>query len=161
TPRRLHPLLRTVSGVLTFVLLLLLLLGGLALLFNSSLDAPGPLGQSKVVVIPKGEGAHEIAARLEREGVIGDRRVFIAAYLWSRFSAWLEGGRPVQLRAGDYPFSEGASVRSVVLTLSEGRTQTYKVTIPEGLTSYQIVERLKADPNLSGEIAEVPAEGTL
>jgi UPF0755 protein len=160
-PRRLHPLLRTVSGLLTFVLLLLLLFGGLALLFNSSLDAPGPLLQSKVVVIPKGEGAHEIAARLEHEGVIGDRRVFIAAYLWSRFSAWLEGGRPVQLRAGDYAIPEGASIRSVVTTLSEGRTQSYKVSVPEGLTSYQIVERLKADPNLTGDIAEVPTEGTL
>ena len=160
-PRRLHPLLRTVSGLLTFVLLLLLLFGGLGLLFNSSLNAPGPLGQSKVVVIPKGEGAHEIAARLEREGVIGDRRMFIAAYLWSRFSAWLEGGRPVQLRAGDYPIAEGASVRSVVTTLSEGRTQTFRVSVPEGLTSYQIVERLKADPSLTGDIAEVPAEGTL
>src|SRR5262249_51672292 len=30
-----------------------------------------------------------------------------------------------------------------------------------GLTSYQIVERLKADPNLSGDILEVPPEGTL
>jgi UPF0755 protein len=160
-PRRLHPLLRTVSGLLTFVLLLLLLFGGLALLFNSSLDAPGPLGQSKVVVIPKGEGTHEIAARLEREGVIGDRRVFIAAYLWLRFSAWLEGGRPLQLRAGDYAMPEGASIRHVASTLSEGRTQSYKVTVPEGLTSYQIVERLKADPNLTGDIAEVPAEGTL
>jgi UPF0755 protein len=160
-PRRLHPLLRTVSGLLTFVLLLLLLFGGLALLFNSSLDAPGPLGQSKVVVIPKGEGTHEIAARLEREGVIGDRRVFIAAYLWLRFSAWLEGGRPLQLRAGDYPMPEGASIRHVVSSLSEGRTQSYKVMVPEGLTSYQIVERLRADPNLTGDIAEVPAEGTL
>ena len=62
-PRRIHPLLRAISGVFTFVLLLLLLFGGLALLFNSSVDAPGRT-QAKVLVIPKGEGAHEIAARL-------------------------------------------------------------------------------------------------
>jgi UPF0755 protein len=160
-PRRMNPLLRTISGLLTFTLLLLLLLGGLALLFNSSVDAPGPLGQSKVVVIPKGEGAHEIGARLEREGVIGDRRLFIAAVLWSKFAAWRDGGKPPQLRAGDYAIAEGASIRQVVALLSEGKTQTYRVTVPEGLTSYQIVERLKADPNLTGDIAEVPAEGTL
>jgi len=35
------------------------------------------------------------------------------------------------------------------------------VTIPEGLTSYQIVERLKADPNLSGNIEAMPPEGSL
>jgi UPF0755 protein len=49
----------------------------------------------------------------------------------------------------------------VVDVLSEGKTVSYKVTVPEGLTSYQVVERLKADPNLTGEIAAVPAEGAL
>jgi UPF0755 protein len=160
-PPRMSPLLRGLSGLLTFVLLLLVLFGALALVFNSSLDAPGPLLQSKVVVIPKGEGAHEIGARLEREGIIGDRRMFIAAFLWAKFATWLDGTRPVQLRAGDYTVPEGVTVRQMVALLAEGRTQTFKVTIPEGLTSYQIVERLKADPNLSGEVTEVPAEGTL
>jgi UPF0755 protein len=155
------PLLRGISGLLTFVLLLLVLLGALAVVFNSSLDTPGPLPLSKVVVIPKGEGAHEIGARLEREGIISDRRMFIAAFLWARFAGWLEGAKPLQLRAGDYAAPEGVTVRQMVALLSEGKTQSFKVTVPEGLTSYQIVERLKADPNLTGEIAEVPAEGTL
>ena len=38
---------------------------------------------------------------------------------------------------------------------------SYRVTIPEGLTSHQIVERLKADANLAGEIEAVPPEGSL
>jgi UPF0755 protein len=160
-PPRFSPLLRLISGLFTFVLLLLLLAGGLTLLFNHSVEAPGPLAGSKVVVIPKGEGAHEIGARLEREGAIADRRLFVAEYLWAKLAAWRDGGKPVQLRAGDYAIPEGASVRQVVALLSEGRTQAYKVTIPEGLTSYQIVERLKADANLSGDIGEIPAEGTL
>src|SRR4029078_418126 len=45
--------------------------------------------------------------------------------------------------------------------LSEGKTMSYRVTIPEGLTSHQIVERLKADANLAGEIETVPPEGSL
>ena len=45
--------------------------------------------------------------------------------------------------------------------LSEGRTVMMKVTVPEGLTSYQIVERLKADQCLTGEIKERAAEGSL
>src|SRR5262245_55720647 len=53
-PRRPRPLLRIISGLFTFSLLLMLLLGGLTLLFNSGVDAPGPLAQPKVVVIPKG-----------------------------------------------------------------------------------------------------------
>jgi UPF0755 protein len=160
-PRRVSPFLRVVSGLFTFALLMMLLVGGIALLFDSRIDAAGPLEQSKVVVIPKGEGAHEIASRLEREGIIGDRRLFIAGYLWTKFAAWLDGGKAVQLRAGDYAIKQNASIRHVVDVLSEGKTVSYKVAIPEGLTSYQIVERLKADPNLTGEITVVPAEGTL
>ena len=80
----------------------MLLVGGARLLFDSQIDAPGPLERAKVVVIPKGEGAHEIAARLEREGVVSDRRLFIAGYLWTKFAAWMDGGKPVQLKAGDY-----------------------------------------------------------
>ena len=45
--------------------------------------------------------------------------------------------------------------------LTEGRTAAAKLTIPEGLTSQQIVERLKAAESLTGEITQIPAEGTL
>jgi len=160
-PHGSNPFLRFLNGLFSFVLLLMVLAGGIAYLFDAQIDARGPLGRSKSVVIPKGESSQEIAWRLEREGVVSDRRLFIAGYYWLKFAAWLENARPVQLKAGDYEMQQSASVREVVNILSEGRTISYKVTIPEGLTSYQIVERLKADPNLDGEIAAVPPEGAL
>ena len=159
--RRASPLLRVLNAIFTLALLLMLLVGGIAYLFDSQIDAPGPLERSKVVAIPKSEGAHEIAFRLEREGVVSDRRLFIAGYLWAKFAAWMEGGKAVQLRAGEYGVKQNASIRQVIDLLSEGKTISYKVTVPEGLTSHQIVERLKADANLSGEIAAVPPEGAL
>ncbi len=158
---RSRPFLRLLNGLLTFVLLLMLILGGLAFALNSQFDTPGPLEKPKVVVVPRGDGPVEIGARLERDGVVSDRRLFVAAYLWIKFSAWLNGAKTVQLKAGDFEMVQGASTRHVVEVLSEGRTVSYKVTVPEGLTSFQIVERLKADPNLNGEITAVPAEGTL
>ena len=159
--RRASPFLRVLSGLFTFALLLMLLVGGVTYLFDSQIDAPGPLERAKVVAIPKSEGAHEIATRLEREGIVSDRRLFVAGYLWAKFAAWLEGGKPVQLKAGEYAIKQNASIRQVIDVLSEGKTVAYRVTVPEGLTSYQIVEKLKADANLSGEIAAVPAEGSL
>ncbi len=101
-PRRSRPFLRFLNGLLTFVLLLMLLVGAGAYVFDSQIDAPGPLEQAKTVVIPKGEGTHEIASRLEREGIITDRRLFIAGYLWTKLSAAADGAKPVQLKAGDY-----------------------------------------------------------
>jgi len=56
---------------------------------------------------------------------------------------------------------QNASIRQVIDLLSEGKTMSYRVTVPEGLTSHQIIERLKADANLSGELETVPPEGSL
>ena len=160
-PRRTSPFLRFLNGLLTFVLLLMLVVGATAYVFDSQIDAPGPLDRAKTVVIPKGEGTHEIASRLEREGIVTDRRLFIAGYLWSKLAAMAEGGKPVQLKAGDYAVKQYASVRQVIDLLCEGKTMSYRVTIPEGLTSHQIIERLKADANLAGEIEGMPPEGSL
>jgi UPF0755 protein len=70
-------------------------------------------------------------------------------------------GKPIQLKAGEFEIRKHASLRQVLDTLSEGRAILYRITIPEGLTSAQIVERLKAEPNLDGEIMEIPPEGSL
>jgi UPF0755 protein len=160
-PGRSSGLFRLVSGVFTLLLLLMAVVGGLALAVNGWVNAPGPLAASKAVVIPKGEGVHDIASRLEREGIITDRRLFIAGYLIAKATAWGDKARPTQLKAGDYQIPQAASIRNVIDILSDGKTITHRVTIPEGLTSFQIVERLKADPNLVGEVTEVPPEGTL
>jgi len=160
-PGRSSGLFRLVSGVFTLLLLLMAIVGGLALAVNSWVNAPGPLAASKAVVIPKGEGVHDIASRLEREGIITDRRLFIAGYLIAKATAWGDKARPPQLKAGDYQVPQSASIRNVIDILSDGKTITHRVTIPEGLTSHQIVERLKADPNLTGEVTDVPSEGAL
>ena len=117
-----RPLLRVLNGVLTLTLVVMLITGGLLFALNSQLDTPGPLAKPKVVVVPKGEGALEIGARLERDGVVTDRRLFVAGYVWTRVSTWASGGKPVQLKAGDFEVSQAASVRQLVEILSEGRT---------------------------------------
>jgi peptidoglycan lytic transglycosylase G len=159
--RKPRPLLAFMNGLLTVVLVGMLLLGALAYYFDAQMDAPGPLQKSKVLVIPKLEGSLEIAARLEREGVISDRRLFTAGYRWLQLLARLEGDKTLQLKAGDYEVRPNASVRELIELLCEGKTVTFKITVPEGLTSQQIVDRLLADPNLSGEISATPAEGSL
>ena len=138
----------------------MLLVGGTVLLIQSGMNSPGPLASSKSLTIPKGESAQEIGERLEREGFITDRRMFMAGYMLSKMTG-REDGRALQLKAGDYLVPQAATPHQILDILAEGKTITYKVTIPEGLTSEQIVDRLKADANLAGDIAEVPREGTL
>ena len=156
-----RPIVRFLSGVFTLLLLVMLGGAGLAVFLHSKIEAAGPLTRGKPIVIPKGEGVHEIAARLEREGIVSDRRLFIAGYMLSKMSGWGEGAKPVQLKAGDYLIPQTASVRQVIDIIAEGKTISYRVTVPEGLTSEQIVDRLRGDTSLAGDIVDVPAEGSL
>jgi UPF0755 protein len=149
---------RFISGLFTLSLVAMLVIGGMSLAINHQYEAPGPLDAARMVVIPKGEGRIAIAERLEKEGIITNRWTFIGGHLLQT----LAGGRKSSdLKAGEYEIKANASMRQVMETLAEGKSILYKVTVPEGLTSQQIVERLKSEENLSGEITTVPAEGTL
>jgi UPF0755 protein len=160
-PRTLSPVLRLLNATLTFLVALSIAIGGGLFYLHSGLDAPGPLEQPRTIAIPRNDGTLNIAERLEREGVIANRYTFLISYwLLGRQADW-NGGKQIALKAGEYEVKPNASVRSVIETLSEGRTVQFKITIPEGLTSAQIVDRLKADPNLSGDLREVPPEGSL
>ena len=151
-----HPFLRMLDGLVTFFFLLACLFVGVFYWVKVQFDQPGPLATSTVVVIPKGEGVSAIAERLERDGVIADRRIFMTSILYFMY---LKGQG--SLKAGEYEFRKYATMRSVLDTMVEGKSIEHKVTLAEGLTSFQIVEKLKAHPELHGDIAEIPAEGSL
>ncbi len=159
--RRMNGFLRFISGILTFCFLGMSVVAVIALLLRSNFDAAGPLMHSAVTVIPRGEGVQEIAARLEREGIVSDRRLFVAQYLSQSLHIRLTGGKEMSLQAGEFEFRKQASMKDVLDTLAQGKAVLYRLSVPEGLTSQQIVARLMAEENLSGEITEVPAEGTL
>jgi UPF0755 protein len=151
-----HPFLRMLDGVVTFFFLVACLGVGIFYWAKVQFDQPGPLATSTVVVIPRGEGVSAIAERLERDGVIADRRLFMTSILYFMY---LKGQG--SLKAGEYEFRKYATMRDVLDTVVEGRSIEHKVTLAEGLTSFQIVEKLVAHPELHGQITEIPAEGTL
>ena len=66
-----------------------------------------------------------------------------------------------ELKAGEYLFQKHASVRDVVETIVEGKVVQHQLTVPEGLTSEQIVARLLESDILAGNIKDVPREGSL
>ncbi len=156
--RVLSAVARIGSAIITVAVVVLILAGGLALLLGHFYERPGPLTEARTVIIEKGAGRIEIAEQLERDGVISSRWAFVANHLMRNV---MSGGKPVELKAGEYEVKAGATMRDVLELLGEGKSVLYKVTLPEGLTSQQIVERLLAEPNLSGEITQIPAEGSL
>jgi UPF0755 protein len=91
---------------------------------------------------------------LQREGVIDvNPWVFIGGVLAMKASS--------DLKPGEYSFQKNASLRDVIATIVEGKVVQHAVTIPEGLTSEQIVERLGDNDIFSGSVREIPREGTL
>ena len=151
-----HPFLGMLDGFVTFVVLLACLAAAVFYWVKVQFDQPGPLATSAVFAVPRGEGVAAIAERLEHEGIIADRRIFMTSILYFMY---MKGqGSP---KAGEYQFRKHATMREVLDTLVEGKSIQYKITLAEGLTSYQIVQKLLAHPDLRGEITEIPPEGSL
>jgi peptidoglycan lytic transglycosylase G len=148
-----HPLVVIGNAVIsTFVLVALAT--GIALFFGKQrFEAPGPLAADRIVNIPRGSGMRDIADVLSREGVIDQPWLFIGGVLVLKARE--------DLKAGEYEFKAHSSVRDVVATVVEGKVVAHQVSIPEGLTSEQIVARLLQDDVLAGNIKEIPREGSL
>jgi UPF0755 protein len=148
-----HPLV--IIGNALFSIFVLAAIAGGVLLFagKQRFDAPGPLPEDRIVNIPHGSGIRDIADVLQRGGVIDQPWVFIGGVLVLKAR---EG-----LKAGEYQFKAHASLRDVVETIVDGKVVPHQISIPEGLTSQQIVARLLDDDVLTGNISEIPSEGSV
>ncbi|MGV2979135.1 endolytic transglycosylase MltG [Camelimonas sp. ID_303_24] len=140
-----------VSNFLTAIVVGAIAIGGGVYVLKSEFNAAGPLPADKVVMV-KG-GARAVADALQREGVISQPTLFLAGVYIS--------GVNDDVKAGEYLFRKGASLREVMDTLVSGKTVLHNFTVPEGLTSEQIVARLREVDLLTGDIAETPPEGAL
>lgn len=151
--RPVHPVVVFSAGLMTLLLLGLIATAWLIHVVRRQFDQPGPLAYPTVFVVQKNEGPTTTARRLEMDGIINDRWTFIIAARYFKVHN--------KIKAGEFTIKANASLRDVLDTLVEGKANLYSVSIPEGLTSYQVAERLRADPELSGDISEVPPEGSL
>jgi len=113
----------------------------------------GPLEASRVFVVPSGAGLSSIANTLEREGLIESAFMLKLNAKVSKI-----GGK---LKTGEYTVEAGASMRDIIDQFETGKTVLYPVTLPEGLTSAQMMRIIEAAPTLSGEMPPMPAEGSL
>lgn len=144
-----------IIGNLVVTILLVGLVGGMVgfLYARHAFVAPGPLQQDRAVFIERGMGTEQIAQTLERNGVISSGLLFTAA-------VQVYGVRN-DLKWGEYLFPKGVSTARALEIILENKPIEYRVTFPEGLTSEQIVARLRENDVLTGDIVRIPPEGTL
>ncbi|WP_291867110.1 endolytic transglycosylase MltG [Bradyrhizobium sp.] len=144
-----------VGNAIITIVLVAMIGGGAAYVYGKQLiEAAGPLKEDKIVNIPARAGKRDIADVLQREGVIDvNPWAFIASVFALKASS--------ELKPGEYSFQKNASLRDVIGTIVEGKVVQHAVTIPEGLTSEQIIARLTDNDIFAGTVREIPREGTL
>jgi UPF0755 protein len=145
--------LRILAWAVLTVSLVLGILAGVGYWLYRDVTDPGPLAESRTIVIPPHTGLADIASLLAEQGVVRHRRSFeLGATLSGRGSA---------LRAGEYEFPDAASPLQVMDILASGKTVKHRLTIPEGLTSAEIMALVQAAPALDGDPGPAPSEGEL
>lgn len=127
--------------------------GGFWFYLQQQYQAPGPLEDETIVIVPRGAGLATIAEDLAAAGVITNAEIF-------RLGVRLFGDARA-LQAGEYAFSYGVSMKEAAEIIASGQTVVHRLTVPEGLTSVEIIALLEATEPLTGEIAEVPPDGSL
>ena len=148
-----HPLVIAGNAVFTVLILIAVTGGILFALAKHRFEAPGPLENDKVVNIPPRLGIRDIADLLVKEEVIDQPLTFVASALLVKTHD--------ELKFGEYQFPRQASLHDVINIIVDGKVVQHQITIPEGLTSEQIVQRLLETDILTGNIKEIPREGTL
>jgi UPF0755 protein len=144
---------RLLAWAVVTVSLVLLFVGGAGYWLYRDVAAPGPLTEPRTVVVPPRTSLSDIASLLAEQGIIRHRRSFeLGATLSGRSSALL---------AGEYEFPAGTSALQAMDIIAGGRTVKHRLTIPEGLTSAEILALMKAAPALDGDPGPPPAEGEL
>ncbi|MDB9991501.1 endolytic transglycosylase MltG [Amylibacter sp.] len=141
------------ANSVNFLIICFVVLAGSIYWANKQYQIDGPLKSDVNFEVKKGDRFRVVSADLEKLGIIKNDVIF---NVWARY---LE--QDDKLKFGNYLIPSGSSMQQVVSLITSGKGINEQITFPEGFTSYQIVERLKANSNLIGDIVILPVEGSL
>jgi UPF0755 protein len=140
---------RTLKWILFLPVLLIAIVGGN---FVYGWNAAGPSTRDVTVVVKPGSSIRLVAGQLEKGGVIKSADAFV-----NRARIF---GATSTIKTGEFKIPAGASNADILSILTGGKTVQRMVTVPEGMPSIMVYERLMANDKLKGDIP-VPAEGSI
>jgi peptidoglycan lytic transglycosylase G len=142
--------------LLALVLSFLVVAGSSVLWLEHQINPPGVAGPRVVVTVEKGMSTADIAALLQREGIISSAQIF-------KYYAKLTGLGSIE--AGIYTLDKHSDLSKVSKVLEGGaaKAEDDKITIPEGLTLAKIAELVGQQlPGRSADkFMEVAKSGTV
>jgi UPF0755 protein len=141
------------NGILSLVVVGMVLVGAVLFFGASQFYGEGAVGEETIFRVESGSNLGQVAERLESEGLVTNRYLFqIGGRVLDRAS---------RIRAGDFRIPANASMADILREITEGNPVRYAVVVPEGVTSWDVMQRLNAVEDLTGEITELPAEGSI
>jgi len=114
---------------------------------------PGPKPGPHTIIVEEGSSLATVAEQLDEMGAIPGN-----AATFRIFARLLGSSDPIQ--AGEFEIPEGTDAASILELLQHGRPVQRLITIPEGMPSILVQEKLAATPYLTGK-APLPEEGSV
>jgi UPF0755 protein len=146
-------LIDILNGLLTLLVIGLVVIGGGVFYVASQYYGDGPTREDRIFRVESGNTLSTTAGRLEDQGFITN------SFIFSQFGSRVEESAVV--KAGDFSIPAGASMSEILKELTTGNPLRYAVTIPEGWTVWQAVNRINNDDQLTGSIGQLPPEGSI
>jgi UPF0755 protein len=131
-----------IFGVALSVLFIVVIAVIVILHINNSINRPADQSNAKLtaITIEQGESVDAIGSKLEKAGLINGSEYF-KIYLWRT-------GLGSKLKAGNYEFSPNMTIEQIADILINGeaglKSNEVRVSIPEGLSNDQVLEKLKS-----------------
>ena len=119
----------------------------------AAFDAEGPSREDTTIVLPRGTSVAQIARSLQTHGILEEPNLFRLVVRAT--------GQSKSLRAGEYLVPAGSSMRAVLALLLSGETVVRRLTLPEGLTTFEALALIAASEGLDGAPPSVVGEGGL
>jgi len=130
----------------------LLLLAAIAGLHHE-IQKPVPLTSEIIIELPAGSSIRQLASLLyNKKLVISPLLVRIAARIYKHDQ---------HLKAGEYEIEPGMSLVDILEKITAGKVVLHRMTLPEGRTTAGLLQIIKDNRLLSGEISETAGEGEL
>jgi UPF0755 protein len=133
------------ANFVNFLIVIFLVIASLIYWAKNQYQDEGPLKSDISFEVKKGDIFRNVSADLAKQGIISNSVIF---NVWARYAKQDE-------------ILSKSSMSDVLALITSGKAINEQITFPEGFTSYQIVERLKSNLELEGEVGPLPTEGSL
>ena len=142
-------MLKKIILVSLFVLILGLSLAYLNL--SHYMDTKSNNNQTVNLIIPRGYSIKQIGKELVKLDLISYPKVF-----WLAHRMFFQD---LFLQAGEYEIPPYTSIREILNMMHEGKVVIHKLTLPEAITTKEIITKIKNEKMLIGEITKEFNEG--